>query len=148
MLVMNELNSLPTPGNRPDVEGLLRAYFRSEMPHPWPRAPLPAARPLVATSLWQRTRPRLALAACVALLLTGYLSLAGSFPREQGPSGALPLNGHVIGDRPSHKSRSVRPPLQPRQKLQDSSKAAEPEAQEQPEWLLTAPDGHAPRGPR
>jgi hypothetical protein len=64
-----------------DLDGLLRAFFRAEMPDPWPslEAPptLPAAflhRPLV--------RSKVALAASVALLVTGSWLLPGSVPDD------------------------------------------------------------------
>src|SRR6516164_7032775 len=60
-----------------EIDGLLRAYFRAEMPHPWPtfQAPVPLqeARPLRRFSLM---RSRLALAASVALIILGSLFLA------------------------------------------------------------------------
>jgi hypothetical protein len=92
------------PGRPPgDLDGLLRAFFRAEMPHPWPAAQIPeqpspflqrngtaahlngedrrpagiAAR--LAPRSWTKVRSRLALAASVALLLLGTLLLSGKF---------------------------------------------------------------------
>src|SRR3954468_5825003 len=75
-----------------DLDGQLRAFFRAEMPNPWPAwkapatpsrpsAPLPAARgPIPANrSLW---RSRLGLAASVALLVLGSLFLQGKLSYE------------------------------------------------------------------
>jgi hypothetical protein len=68
-----------------DVDRILRAFFKAEMPDPWPSAeappprrllPFPAARP---SKRWPLMRSRLALAASVALLVTGLLFLAGAF---------------------------------------------------------------------
>lgn len=66
---------------RPEVDDLLRDYFQAEMPKSWPafKAPRPA-RMKRSESLWSRYSGRLALAACVALLVGGYLTLSGYFP--------------------------------------------------------------------
>jgi hypothetical protein len=62
-----------------DVEALLRAYFRAEMPDPWPAPPLVltavSARPELAAheSGLGLSRSKLALAASVALLVAGSL---------------------------------------------------------------------------
>src|SRR5437879_4201696 len=74
-----------------EVDRLLRAFYRSEIPDPWPRftAPTervallpfpthPARRPLLG-------RSRLALAASVALLLGGLWSLSGKFSVDPAP---------------------------------------------------------------
>ncbi len=68
----------------PEIDGLLRDYFRAETPKPWPafKAPKPV-RAFRQTTSFSRYAGRLALAACVALLVAGYLTLAGYFP---GPS--------------------------------------------------------------
>jgi hypothetical protein len=65
--------------NRPvqpdDMDGLLRAFFRSQLPRPWPAAPTPPAR---AVPMRRRGyRSRLALAASVALVALGALFAAG-----------------------------------------------------------------------
>lgn len=82
------------PGD--DLDGLLRAYFRSEMPEPWPpfRQPdreAPAAAPFRPVAgpparngtarprLTAAVRGRLALAAAAAVLLLGTLLVAGKF---------------------------------------------------------------------
>jgi hypothetical protein len=93
-------NPGPPPG---DVDGLLRAFFRAEIPHPWPAVRIPEGpspflqrngtaahvngddRPPVgiaarlAPRSWTRVRSRLALAATVALLLLGTLLMSGKF---------------------------------------------------------------------
>ena len=82
------MNVIVPPRVPPDdeIDGLLRAFFRAELPHPWPAmkapaapqtAPVPPAPPRPA--LW---RSRLALAASVALLALGSLLLPGKAPRE------------------------------------------------------------------
>jgi hypothetical protein len=95
---MNE-NPLRTQ-HHPDVDGLLRDFFRAEMPTTWPRLQLPAPAPVASRSPW---RLRFALAASVALVLTSYLGLAGQFPRPSA-SRALELNGPVIGNRPERSA--------------------------------------------
>src|SRR5947207_1708305 len=105
---MNESTSIPEPQRRPDVDGLLRAYFQAALPRTWPRPPLPASpREQAPASPWRRSRMRLMLAASMALLLTGYLGLAGRFPQTAPPTRALELNGPHIGDRPIHRPRAA-----------------------------------------
>jgi hypothetical protein len=89
-------------GGRPagdELDGLLRAYFRAEMPDPWPAAPvperanerlvltLPPAREEAAPRHSSLFRSRLALALSVALLILGALLLGGRFTLE--PTGDL-----------------------------------------------------------
>ena len=68
------------PGRPPeDVDGLLRAFFRAELPRRWPAAPRPrAAGP--APSRWPLLGSRFALAATLASCLVGSLALASFFP--------------------------------------------------------------------
>jgi hypothetical protein len=92
--------SPPRLGQEPrDLDGLLRAFFRAEMPEPWPapQAP-PGNQHRVSRSLW---RGRLALAASVALLLLVSLWLGRNVGEREPPT--LPVNpGSIIG-------KSVRP---------------------------------------
>ena len=76
---------------RPEMDDLLHDYFQAEMPHPWPtfKAPRPMRLKQIA-SFWSRNSGRVALAACIGLLIAGYLMLGGFFPRTQGPSGVQP----------------------------------------------------------
>jgi hypothetical protein len=95
------------PGADPD--GLLGAFFKAELPDPWPACRRPGDRvrsttPSRQTSpsggpprgrTWTAARSRLALAASVALLLLGTLLLSGKFhgsPPEAnfGPQRAKP----------------------------------------------------------
>jgi hypothetical protein len=87
---MNDLRRPLTqggPGRPPEnLDSLLRRFFRSEMPKPWPVAPkvqAPAARKLQPSRRWFRHSSRLALAAAVALFLIGYLVLARKFPADK-----------------------------------------------------------------
>src|SRR5262245_40303499 len=70
--------------NGSEMDHLLHDYFRSEMPHPWPAFKAPRQKPTI--SFWSRSAGRFAIAACIALLMLGYLTLGGFCPRLQGPS--------------------------------------------------------------
>lgn len=69
-------------GSRDDLDGVLRRFFHAEMPNPWPGAPRGTTTPAVPLSRQRFLRPsvRFATAACVALLVVGYLSLQSWFP--------------------------------------------------------------------
>jgi hypothetical protein len=72
----------PGRGGRPpeDLDALLRAYFRSEMPEPWPTLQPPAdVVPPPARKRWPMNASRWVLAASVALLLVGQVVLSGKF---------------------------------------------------------------------
>ena len=81
-----------------DLDDVLRAFFRAQLPNPWPAAPLPAAS---ATRRGTRRsvlrRSRLALAASVALLVAGPLCLGTSF-RGPGtpPDKDVPLSARGV----------------------------------------------------
>jgi hypothetical protein len=73
-----EANGQPEP-----YEDLLRAFFRAEMPEPWPELnrPEPRVLPFVRpqrASRFAGTRSRLALAASVAILLLSSWALSGA----------------------------------------------------------------------
>jgi hypothetical protein len=73
------LRSFDRPSD--DLDSLLHAFYRSEVPDPWPKMKAPdqptsvPARPV--RSRWSLFRSRFALAATVALCLTGILALPG-----------------------------------------------------------------------
>jgi hypothetical protein len=79
-----------------DLDGLLRAFFRAQMPHPWPAPRVPRFRTAPATpptpSRPPLNRSRWALAASVGLLLLGSLVLPGRFTQDfkldSSPTGA------------------------------------------------------------
>src|SRR5256885_2034348 len=98
MSAMNENTSLA------EVERRLRDFFQDEMPHPWPAAPRTESAPAARRG----SGLRLALAASVALVLAGYLALAGFFPRTV-PTQALDVQGPHIADRPTHHSAQPAP---------------------------------------
>jgi hypothetical protein len=85
----SQLNPSGSPVDK--IDPLLRAFFRAEIPDPWPAAPAtPEPTPHVVRrrgSLW---RSRLALAASVARLVIGQWFLAGAFPGFPTPSAEVP----------------------------------------------------------
>jgi hypothetical protein len=109
----------PNRGRPPqEPDGLLRAFFRAEMPDPWPgfrRPPGPApvvttngtapgrarppegARPRILAGPRPALRSRLALGAVAALLLLGTLVLSGRFHNNtpDGPVGRGVANPDV-----------------------------------------------------
>lgn len=83
-----------------DVEGLLRDYFRSQLPNPWPELKLPEEVPPLraARPFWSS---RSALAAAVGFLLIGSLVLTAAF-RGHGSaahtgSGNFTAKGNPLG---------------------------------------------------
>jgi hypothetical protein len=86
------MNPTVTPPNRhpagdgppDDLDRLLRAFFRREVPTPWPRWKAPAAASL-ARVRGPLTTSRLALAASVAALLAGGWLLGPRLPTPPAP---------------------------------------------------------------
>jgi hypothetical protein len=80
---MSHLVRPPTPPDD-DLDGRLRAFYRAEMPDPWPSWQAPASRVTLPARPTSRRKgfwgSRLALAASVALLLGGSLFLSGAVP--------------------------------------------------------------------
>lgn len=77
------------PGD--ELDGLLSAFFQSELPRAWPELeltaapptlPVPSRRPAGRPPVW---RSRFALAASLALLLGGVGLLSGKFPEVVTP---------------------------------------------------------------
>jgi hypothetical protein len=74
-----------------DVDQLLRAFYRAEMPDPWPSFEAPADAPTVlpfsapGARRAMFGRSRLALAASVALLIGGLWFVSGKFVSEPAP---------------------------------------------------------------
>ena len=93
------MNKIPVPdGPAGDMDDLLRRFLHAEMPRPWPASPVPAGpRCQRPTGFWSRGFARTALAAAIALLLTGYVGLARWFPHDT-TGGGLPASGPEIGD--------------------------------------------------
>jgi hypothetical protein len=92
------MNSVPTQSEepRPEMDELLSDYFQAELPKPWPQFTAPKqARTKPPETLWSRYSGRMALAACVALLVAGYLTLGDYTPTITAP-GVVPV-GRTIG---------------------------------------------------
>jgi len=72
-----------------DLDSLLRGFFRSQMPHPWPAPRLPHFRATPAKRPISPRRPlirsRWALAASISLLLLGSLLLPGRLTPTSQP---------------------------------------------------------------
>ena len=118
------MNTLPRPPmnvpgreQRPgEIDGLLRRFFRAEMPDPWPAAP--ATRVPVSVPVTRPTRPllrsRFALAASLLLLLVGHLSLSGRFadnvPNAADSAGAKEAAHHDASGTLPRPQRTTLPP--------------------------------------
>lgn len=97
------------------LDGLLRAFYRAEMPNPWPTpgvsvaSPLPLGRSSQGRPLM---RSRWMLAASAALLLLGSSLLPNRFApeakREQGIGGVGTANRNILPDPP--KRHEGKPP--------------------------------------
>src|SRR5262245_8500152 len=115
---------LKTRSDRPDddLDGLLRDFFRAELPQRWPAAPqpvplsslnghanlAPAARPARSKARPWAWSSRVALAASVGGLLLGTLLLSGQFKGNQPPSDSDV--GTPSGSRVHMKEMLVQPP--------------------------------------
>jgi len=97
------------PGD--ELDGLLRKFFKSQLPHPWPAPQAPSTvtpsqrRPMSGRSL---TRGRWALAASVALLLLGSLLLPSRFTQDANSENGI--SGPAISAREPLPARSKRHP--------------------------------------
>ena len=90
------------------VDGLLRDFFQAEMPHPWPAMRLSYTTPARRVgSFWSNISGRFALAASIALLIAGYLTLSGYFPRQQATTGVESLQ--EIGTREKPRKAAAPP---------------------------------------
>jgi hypothetical protein len=72
-----------------DVDGLLREFFQSALPRPWPafQRPIRGIIPLARSTGWRRRfRSSLALAASVAILALGVGLLPGRFSDRSSSS--------------------------------------------------------------
>jgi hypothetical protein len=104
----------PRDGGRlsDDLDGRLRAFFRAEMPEPWPvlQPPVSALVPRSAAAARRRplSRSRLALAASAAFLLLGQLSLSGPF-MDAAPVPAGSSEGGVAGRDARTKPKLYKP---------------------------------------
>jgi hypothetical protein len=81
------LSTQPPVSPGEDLDGLLRAFYQAQLPHPWPDCKVPAAGGAPSARLRRSAllRSRLALAASVALLFTGSFLLPRQAPQQTGP---------------------------------------------------------------
>ena len=95
------MNRFEGSGSEEGVDRLLTAFFQAEMPRPWPAFALPQPALARPARRWAPILTRFALAACVALLVVGYLTVAGMFGTmpSQAPD-LLQNTGALIGSRP------------------------------------------------
>lgn len=107
---MNSTTAEANGDAQPQVDGMLRDFFQSEMPRCWPRFVAP--REKAPGSFWERASGRLALAACVALLVGGYLALSACFPPTTPNSGVTPLH-HIGKKEPAKASNILKEPRSP-----------------------------------
>jgi hypothetical protein len=105
--MMNQFSPLSTD----DVDGVLRAFFKAQVPAPWPALKALAVA-TETTKGWPMMRSRLALAASVAILVLGLSFLSGAFYGRANPS-----EQRITVDRPSASAENdplhhaVQPPL-------------------------------------
>jgi hypothetical protein len=90
-----------------EVDQLLRDFYKSEMPEPFPALKLPAVRPAAAVR-WNMLRQRVALAASIGLLVLGGWLMAGSTGEFTPPSG---VGGDVGSAGKSFIPGTVKPGL-------------------------------------
>jgi hypothetical protein len=96
-------NILQNEETRPEMDGLLHEFFESEMPKPWPAFKAPMQQRVAKPARTQYTG-RLALAACVALMVAGYLTLGGFFSRPTTLEG-VQQKANEIGQRQKAEKR-------------------------------------------
>ena len=113
----------PPQKSSDDLEGLLRAFFRSQMPQPWPSPRVPVApvvpfrrSPRIA---WNLIRSRGALAASVALLLLGSLLLPSRFTHNAKPDNRI--GAPAISSR-RHSSKDGSQTQEPRIRQQEQTR--------------------------
>jgi hypothetical protein len=97
-----------------ELDGLLRDFFQSEMPCPWPAVRRPVSYPLASTSWRRRLRSSLALAASLALLALGLSALSGKFANRPSatPSGQDATGMHQPVDKDAPPLHTIPPEKQ------------------------------------
>jgi hypothetical protein len=128
------MNASPAHTDAPDdLDRLLAGFFKAQVPHPWPNAPLPPvaqAEPSVLATARAAEPPgrrdtavraRVTLAASVALMLgtCWYLS-SGYTPGQRGPRQAAPT-GPSLFDGSDANDKGVLPQIQ-KNKAEDPPK--------------------------
>ena len=129
---MNRIESTNGVGSN-KVDRVLREFFHREMPDPWPEAPATEPAALVAGRRSWFNRSRFAMAACIGLVLLGYLFLADRFPQDEGANGD-PLRGPIISNRPKVKLPPGATVIPPQRDATKSGGEAE-------SWGLKLPNG-------
>jgi hypothetical protein len=81
------LSTQPPVSPGEDLDGLLRAFYQAQLPHPWPDFKVPDAggAPSARLRRFALLRSRLTLAASVALLFSGSFLLPRQAPQQTGP---------------------------------------------------------------
>jgi hypothetical protein len=103
-------HTVPDSPAQHHVDGLLKSFFKKQLPDPWPEARIPQHGPGVTLGRpWFSNLGRLALVASVALLLFGYLGLAARFPVANEESGLSLDRSRTIGLVPGVKLREPTP---------------------------------------
>jgi hypothetical protein len=86
-----------------ELDGLLRAYFRAQLPDPWPSLEAPAALPPRKLAARRPVfRARLALAASVALLGAASFLLPGAFRTAGNPTPQSRVMDPISDERHRH----------------------------------------------
>lgn len=92
-------------GRSDELDAVLRDFFRSEMPNPWPDLAPPETTPVLPLTRparsWNPVRSRVALAASLGLLLTGTLLLPFTVTPTDRPAESGPVIGDIRYERPS-----------------------------------------------
>jgi hypothetical protein len=95
------------------MDDLLHDYFQAEMPKPWPTFKAPKqARAKKSETLWSRYSGRVALAACIALLIAGYWSVTGDTPTARTSNGVETVGPDIAAK--DKGPNGVRPKVAPR----------------------------------
>jgi hypothetical protein len=110
---MNATTAPPSAGDLApdDLDHLLSAFFRAEVPSPWPRLKAPLATPAVRPSESPLAASRLVLAASVAALLAGGWTLSAWLPDPPTADGASHPGGATV---PKELRRTPDPMIHPR----------------------------------
>jgi hypothetical protein len=97
-----------------ELDGLLRAFYKAELPNPWPSFEAPADRNLILPlrpfgkrfPMW---RTRLALAASVAFLVAGPIALSAylSGTNTNTAAATVPESGPASADRKTNLTPHV-----------------------------------------
>jgi hypothetical protein len=103
-----------TPGDD-GLDNLLRAFYKAQLPYPWPSLEAPADRRVLPLSPVARRQPllrsRLALAASVALFVSGPWLLEGALQPAAGPAPTNPAGSAPPLTRPSANREDGKAPV-------------------------------------